>query len=244
MKIVGYSERGAVNALLHEIFYSQSPERLLVELLALARYRFPTHGAFRLDEATILVEQSLSDFGDADAILLLRTDDGPMTVFLEARVKPAQTRQWRIDEEYQQFFEGTASQVSSSNVFTQLYHKVRFVSGLKSGGIAELQRGLPFPSSSTRPVRRIGHNQVVLRAVAQIEPFLQHVRYVALVPDEPERVATFFTTTLAAAGPPGYEGWDTGDYGFMCWAEVEAFCRRQGLLNTLRVLEFNMGQIY
>jgi len=65
-----------------------------------------------------------------------------------------------------------------------------------------------------------------------------------LVPDEPERVASFFATMLTAAGPSGYEGWDASDYGFMCWVEVEEFCRRQGLVNTLRVLEFNKGQIY
>ncbi|MDH7499042.1 MAG: hypothetical protein QHH30_01490 [candidate division NC10 bacterium] len=244
MKVIGYSERGALNSLLYEISYSESAERLVGELLTLVHFPFLSCGVVGITEATILVEQSLSDFGDADAVMLLCSSDGPMAVFIEAKVKPSQKAAWHIEEEYQQFVDGTATTVSSSNLFTQLYHKVSFVSGLRRGGITELERGLRFPPSSTLRQRKIGYNAVVHRATEQIRMFLKQVRYVALVPDEPDRVAEFFATRLAMSAPPGYDEWSTRDYGFICWCEIESFCRTQGLLNTIQVLEFNTGQIY
>jgi hypothetical protein len=244
MRITGYSERGVVNSLLYEILHSRSPERLLADLLAMVHFPLVSAFSASVSDATVLVEQSLSDFGDADAILLLRTDAGPMTMFLQAKVKPSQASLWRIEEEFQRFTAGTGGRLHSSNLFTQLYHKVRFVSALKHGGIAELQRGVPFPSPSTRSRRKIGSNPVVLRAAKQIELFLAQVRYVALVPEEPEPIARFAAAMLAKAAPRGYEGWDTQDYGFLCWFEVEQFCRKRGLANTVQAFEFNRGQIY
>ena len=244
MRITGYSERGVVNSLLYEILYSRSPERLLADLLAMVHFPFGAAMPSTVSEATVLVEQSLSDFGDADAILLLRTVGGPMTVFLEAKVKPSQASSWRIEDEFQRFTAGTAGKLHSSNLFTQLYHKVRLVSALKHGGSAEIERGVPFPDSSTRSRRKIGSNPVVLRAVKQIELFLSQVRYVALVPEEPEPIARFAATKLAKGAPRGFEGWDVRDYGFLCWFEVEEFCRKRGLANTVQAFEFNRGQIY
>jgi hypothetical protein len=86
MRIIGYSERGAVNALLYEIAYAPNSAELLQRLLA--RARFPLAGGpGPVETATVLMEQSLSDFGDADAILLLDGSGGKSAVFLEAKVK-------------------------------------------------------------------------------------------------------------------------------------------------------------
>ena len=244
MQITGYSERGAVSSLLYEIAYSRSPENVLTRLLARAVFPFAPACLLDVVSADVLVEQSLSDFGDSDAILLLSTKGGRCCVFLEAKVKPLQSVVWSLESEYQRFSEGLSDKVSSSNLFTQLYHKVRLVNGLRRGGIEELQSGLRFPPSSTRLVRKIGHNGVVLRAVDRLLPHLQKVLYLALTPDNPRSSRAFFDGTLATSRPPGYSEWDTADYGFVCWCEVEEFCRQESLVNTARVLEFNRGQIY
>ena len=159
-------------------------------------------------KASVLLEQSLSDFGDADAIMLLETADSSAAVFLEAKVKPSQTSSWAIQQEYQKFIDGMASKVNSSNLFVQLYHKVRFVAALMDGGVDSLRQGIPFPPSSTRPTRKIGRNRVVLRAVDLIVPYMKDVRYLAIIPDNPARVRAFFESTLASSSPPGYDGWD------------------------------------
>lgn len=244
MQTYGYSERGALNTLLYEIAYSPGPEALLSQLLGLARFPMRQQEPISIANASILIEQSLSDFGDADAIMLLDTGDRSTVVFLEAKVKPYQTSRWLIEEEYQKFIDGMAATVSSSNLFVQLYHKVRFVAALREGGLDLLRRGIAFPPSSTRSTRRIGGNAVVLRAVNLIVPYLANVRYLAIVPDMPGRTGTFFDSTLANSSPSGYDGWDIREYGYVCWSEIEEFCRIQGLVNTCRVLGFNKGQIY
>ena len=244
MQLFGYSERGALNALFNEIAYSGSPDALLSSMLGSARFPMRHDESTSVVKSHILVEQSLSDFGDADAIMLLETRGTPRAVFLEAKVKPTQTAAWTIEQEFQKFLDGTASQVSSSNLFTQLYHKVRFVEGLRRGGIELLQRGIPFPPSSTRATRKIGRNGVVLRAVALILPYIEDVRYLAVVPDSPDHVSAFFTSGLSSAPPPGYQGWDVRNYGYLCWSDIDRFCHAHGLTNTCRVFEFNKGQIY
>ena len=109
-------------------------------------------------------------------------------MFIEAKVKPFQTKSWIIDKEWEKFIAGTTSRVSSSNLFTQMYHKVRFVGALKEGGIRELKSGVRFPDSSSKQIRKIGNNEVVMRAVEKIELHLDNVYYLALVPEFPQNL--------------------------------------------------------
>lgn len=244
MQLYGYSERGVLNTLFNEIAYSETPEALLLGMLNVAVFPRRQDKLKSVTKASILLEQSLSDFGDADAITLLETAEGSTTVFIEAKVKSSQASGWTIQGEYQKFTGGLASKVGSSNLFTQLYHKVRFVTALKHGGLNSLCDGVPFPPSSTRPIRKIGGNKVVLRAVNLISPHIGNVRYLAVVPDSPDPVRAFFEFTLSESGPAGYDGWDIQDYGCICWPQIEEFCRVEGLVNSLRVFDFNRGQIY
>ena len=87
MRVTGYSERGAVNALLYELAYSSAPLEHLARLLALVHLPGGHQIAEDLTGAHVFVEQSLSDFGDADAILLLEVGEKKSVVFLEAKVK-------------------------------------------------------------------------------------------------------------------------------------------------------------
>lgn len=106
IKVTGYSERGALNALLYEIAYSKRACALLEQFLSLAH--FPRNKKIGSDftKVEILIEQSLSDFGDADAILLLNSGDGKTAVFLEAKIKPAQTRIWTLKRQFELFQQG------------------------------------------------------------------------------------------------------------------------------------------
>ena len=46
------------------------------------------------------------------------------------------------------------------------------------------------------------------------------------------------------AGPADdVSGWNVNGWGYLTWAQVEDYCREQPA-NTLRVFEFNRGQIY
>jgi hypothetical protein len=76
MQVIGYSERGVLNSRLYEIAYSSAPSQLLSDLVS--RMVFPfTESRPPLAEADVLVEQSISDFGDADALILFAGDVTP-----------------------------------------------------------------------------------------------------------------------------------------------------------------------
>jgi len=244
MKILGYSERGIVSSLFHEIAFSPGAEELLSALLKLVSFPFVGFVLSEIRMAQILVEQSFSDFGDLDALLMFETNRKRHSIFFEAKVKPIQSKQWGIQHEWQEFLSGMEGRLSSSNLFTQLYHKVRLVKGLQEVGIEGLQSGLEFPACSTKTLRKIGSNEVVLRATRLLKQHLQGVYFVAIIPDDPLSVRDFFSNTLRESSPKGFAEWDISHWGHLSWAQVAQFCSENGLHNTLAVFDHNRGQIY
>jgi hypothetical protein len=235
MKVTGYSERGMVNALFYEINYSTTPESLLGDLLSHVAFPFLDTVRHRVHEAEVLIEQSFSDFGAADVLLLLKTQRGPVSVFVEAKAGTG----WSIEKEFRDFVDGTQTQVSSSNLFTQLYHKVRLVKGLRQDGIPALEEGLAFPKSSTKTKRKIGSNEVVLKAVSLLAECLHETYYVALVPEPTENLDRFFPSLLTWVPPADYLDWDVEAYGYLSWSDVVSFCSENDLKDTQHVLQFN-----
>jgi len=237
---MGYSERGIINSLFYEINYSASADKMLENLLS--RVRFPYIDGIKLlvSDAEVYVEQSFSDFGDSDALFLIDTGKKAISVFLEAKVG----LKWTIEKEFGKFLEGTKKKVNSSNLFTQLYHKVRMVSSLRQGGIPELQKGIKFPISSTRHIRKIGKNSVVLRAIKRLVQYLEETFYIVILPEQSATLERFFKNELSKAQPEGYSNWNVRSYGYITWSDIEVFCTEKDLETTLQVFKFNEGQIY
>lgn len=247
MRVTGYSERGVINSLFYEIAYSSCPTELLQKFLDLAWFPTSISIGDGLAEAQIFVEQSLSDFGDADTILLLDFTKARTSVFLEAKVKSSQAAKWTLQGEFEDFKQGlnTKKLLNSSNLFTQLYHKKRFVDGLKSKrGVEELKNGLAFPCCSTKVVRKIGRNPVVRSMVDKIKPYCEEVWYLALVPDTKSNMMDFFQRLVSYQMPTELLGWDTFRWGGLSWETVSDFCIASGMENTCEVLNFNNGQIF
>ena len=244
MRILGYSERGIVSSLFNEIAFSHDSHELLSHLLGIISFPFVDFTPNEIHQATIMVEQSFSDFGDLDTLLLLTTNGTHLSIFFEAKVKPIQSRDWSIEEEWQRFLNGITDRVSSSNLFTQLYHKVRLVQGLEEVGVCGLQSGLEFPTCSTKTLRKIGSNEVVLRAVDLVQKHLDRAYFVSIIPEESPKAGAFFNDVLRNSHPKGFHGWDVSHYGYLTWIQVECFCIEHGLRNTLEVFEQNRGQIY
>lgn len=244
MNVVGYSERGIVNSLFYEIARSADPAGVLHSLLAQATFPF-TQQRPLLGEATVLVEQSFSDFGESDSVALIRGDgEKTCSVFVEAKVKTFQVWDWHIRDEFGEFRKGVNHKVSSSNLFTQLYHKVRLVAGLRQGGLQQLQKGVPFPAWSSKPLRKIGNNGVVLDAATRLQSHLGEVFYLAIVPDASDRVAAFFPELQALPHPTLANTWDVTTYGYLTWSQVRAFCVQAGLTRVVTVFDYNAGQLY
>ncbi len=263
MKVHGYSERGVLNSLLYEILYSNSGDELLSRLISRALFPLtdnePLSGA-----ATVFVEQSFSQFGDADAVILMSSDGANCAVFVEAKVQRSRPHRRRrrtrkperllISDQFDKFEAGVQRESQtdkdfSSNIFTQLYHKHRLVSALKGNGIEALQQGLEFPSwsfgpDSSRKKRKIGQHPVVLRAVKRIQQHAENVFYLALVPDTDMQVADFFANRLCKVQLPTVPEWDPSHFGYLTWAGVKSFCEINRLVATLEVFAHNQGQIF
>jgi len=244
MEILGYSERGLINSLCYELKYSPDNLQLLNSLLSLVSFPYRTVN-FQISEAKILIEQSFSDFGDADLVLLVSNFKSKQVIFIEAKVKTCQRVCWNIFEEFKELKRGIEKdKVSSSNLFIQLYHKVRLVKTLQTGGIKQLQNGVQFPRCSTKSHRKIGDNNIVLKAVNQLMGYHNEALFIALLPEDDSNLRNFYNSTLKDYDPGGFQEWDVSDWGYISWMRVEEFCRKNNLKGTLKNIEWNEGQIY
>jgi hypothetical protein len=245
MKILGYSERGLVNSLFYEIKYSEKSVLLLSRFLSLIDFQSGKNN-FRLENNLILfLEQSFSDFGEADAVLLFKEDGLKKSIFFEAKVKTSLKKIWSIDEEFNAFKNGVKSKVSSSNLFMQLYFKQALMTALQKDDLSLLQNeGIAFPGWSSKRIRSLGKNEVVKRAVEALKSHSESAHYIAIVPDETQKVALFFKQKLCKYQLASVEYWNTVNWGLITWLEIELFCKEHCLRETLEVFEHNRGQIY
>ena len=243
MEVLGYSETGIIGSLFYEMRERKTPE-LVAKLLSLASFPY-REVAFDVRSSKVFIDQSFSDFGTADALLLVENGGIKQAIFIEAKVKTDGKALWSVVKEFDAFRKGVEEvEVSSSNLFTQLYHKVRLVKALQAGGIKKLDSGVCFPEASSKIKRKIGRNKVVRKAACQLLSYAGDALFVALVPEDTENLKTFFQDTLKSCQPESFPKWDTRSWGYLTWRQVEDFCRAHHLPETVKVFEFNEGQIY
>ncbi|MDO8691417.1 MAG: hypothetical protein Q7R39_15640, partial [Dehalococcoidia bacterium] len=123
--------------------------------------------------------------------------------------------------------------------FTQLYQKVRLTSTLATEGIDDLKAGVEFPDCSTKRIRKIGGNEIVLGAVELLSRSIDEAYFVALVPDSDTDAKSFFNSKLGQPFIPPLDHWDITKFGYLTWSKVRKFCELNGLENSLRVLRYN-----
>jgi len=246
-EILGYSERGLINSLFYELSYKDRDGKLLGQLLNKAY--FPDRkGSFEVSKATILIEQSFSDFGDADVVLLIENGDHKQSIFLEAKVKTYEKGEWKVDDEFEEFKAGIKKRkLSSSNLFTQLYHKHRLADGLANMPIADVaSKGLLFPDCSTKSPRKLGKNEIVLKAAKMIKKYLDDVFFVGIVPDKIKNIEEFVDSKLRLYIPgkdPNWH-WSVRNWGWLSWQTIMKYCEANHLENTLGNFKHNEEQIF
>src|ERR1700722_6235718 len=128
MQLLGYSERGFINAFFYGVFNDPNPSEIIRAFLNLAHWPLLETRPSVIKLATvdnILIEQSFSDFGDSDVLILGTTPQEKVAVFCEVkRGKPWKLKtEWsRFKTHFQNFDPG-----DESNVFRQMYLKQRMV---------------------------------------------------------------------------------------------------------------------
>ena len=236
LNFYGYSERGMVNALCYDIHCSPDGLRLLQEFLCLCSFPFSKPDFDNVQTATFIVEQSFSDFGDLDLLILL---DGSkkQAVLLEAKVKTTQASDWSIASQWAAFCDLPRAVAKTSNLFMQLYRKMRLICRIR------LPKEALEPNERI-PKERMGHNPVVAAAVEQLGKYCSETWYVSLIPDSKADAQRFFELELPK--PTELPGWNHGTMGFLTWGELEKHLlkRPEDWPQTLRNFEYNKGQIY
>ena len=257
MEILGYSERGVINALFYDISNSYKHKPKLISDLLNKTIFIHKKEKFNISECTILIEQSFSDFGDSDVLLLIENQGEKQAVFLEAKVKTYSRKKWCLDQEFDKFLNpkgklpSTHNEIPTSNLFTQLYFKNRLWDELKNNNGKNLKKGITFINTTKSP-RKIGTNEIVLGAKERLSEHLVNSFYFGIVPDSQNDINNFIKKRFKnkPKRKPVLTGWKDDNWGFLAWEDIEDYCKKNSLNNTCEVFDFNFnenknkGQIY
>jgi len=127
----------------------------------------------------------------------------------------------------------------------QLYLKQALMGGLQKMELSHLQReGIPFPAWSSKKCRKLGDNEVVRSAAELLKSHSQSTHYIAIVPDEIQRVGRLFDEELRKCHPGEFEYWNTDYWGYVAWSKVADFCKEHHFTGTLGTFNHNRNQIY
>jgi hypothetical protein len=268
MEVIGYSERGVINSLIYNIFYSENNLEKIKRFLSMIclpnleniENNIIISDFSNINNAKILIEQSFSDFGDCDIVILVEKNINSETVkqaiFIEAKVKTDSIKSWSIEKEYKEFDKfrekkENGVKVYDSTLFSQLYSKIMLVESIKQG-ISEKTCNEGFWAKRGKP-RKIGENKVVRKAFEKIKEYCENDDnlFITIFPDNIKNMIKFFENNN--------QWWPlcekshcierfNSNYsqrcGFIPWESIMGFCRQNDLTDAINVLEFNEGQIY
>lgn len=185
MEIIGYSERGAMNALFYGMALKEDDEAMN-KFIHLASIENDS----RFSDFVIYSEFSLSDFGDPDMMITAKNKEGKdVLFFIEAKVSCGSyfdlSKQWERHKK------------DTSNLFFQLRLKKYFFERFKRGNLDEttndgsetalewLTRLAKRGKGSGENLRYIGKNVVVNRIVNILkEAQIGTVYYIAIIPKQ------------------------------------------------------------
>lgn len=242
MNILEYSERGVLSSMFYEIKHSEDDSKLLNELFSKILFH-SNDPDFDISDVKVLIGQSFSDFGDSDAVILFDNRGKKSSMFIEASIG-ANHVSWRSSKEFKKFESGLErSNVGSSNLFVRLYHKAKMINKVKSGiddGPVKRCNGSRLPP---RVRRRIGKNEVVRRGVDMVGNHCDESMFVALVPDELDKLEDFYQSIMKEYSLSDIPFGETGLWGFISWEQVERFCRDNGFKEAVKNFKFNRGII-
>ena len=188
MEIIGYSERGAMNALFYGMALNDKGDSQMVEFLRLAKIECPE----TFSDFEVYNEFSLSEFGSPDLVIIAQKGNDSVVFFVEAKVSDGKSfdigKQKTNHEDYvddDQHVSGHAS-----NLFFQFRLKHYFFKQKDSiiknhgGSIGESDK---IEKSKDRNgeirFRKIGNNPVV-KKFAEVISHCTKAYYIAIVPQQ------------------------------------------------------------
>lgn len=226
MKIYGYSERGMINSLMYNIGEDKELLKAFINLISLPE----SINIEDVDDFEIIIEQSLSQFGDADLIIIAHCNNNKKKVlFFEAKVKTSQGN-WIIGDQFAKFTDKDKGKYNgySSNLFYQLYLKKLLIDNYNS-----IMNGVIVKDRLGKDRRR-GENEIVKKAAKMISEGTSYY-YIGIIPTMDDDIKAFLDSPK--------EKYDDNLY-FLSWKAIKDFCEKEKLQKVLKMFEFNDGQIY
>lgn len=196
MKIIGYSERGAMNALFYGMAFKED-ENAMKKFLDLAGISdVDNYSNFKL-----YMEFSLSDFGDPDLVIMAnKGEKESVVIFVEAKVSDCSS--YSLNKAFKTHVDNIGKQEfvdgETSNLFFQLRLKNRLFKTIKEIPKSEekYERNVNESNEDFDKIamtrkkgkdvyRSIGNNPVVRRFVDEIRN-CQSALYIAIIPEKDE----------------------------------------------------------
>lgn len=216
MNFYGYSERGMLSSLCLDLYISDTKASFLKEIMSKISFidtfqKFPD-----FDDFDIYLEQSFSDFGDSDLLLILK--NGKLAVgniFIEAKVNSSSTGKWKSEEELREFQNPSADKLNSSNLFTQLYHKMALMITINKNEnyMKKLAEGITVRSDSSKLIRKLGDVDIIKTIVEhEIAKKIHPTYYVGLIPLNNYKKSDFTYQS---------EYWSLDNLGFITYSDIK-----------------------
>jgi hypothetical protein len=181
MAIKGYSERGVINSI---AYFLDSNQEYIYDFIKLLNIPLQ-EGEY---DYVFLVEQSFSDFGDSDLIIIVneKIKNERFVIFIECKIKTFLGK-FSMDNEFNEISaalkDGYKSGISS-NLFVQLYYKYLLVKTNGQGDPKDKEIFMKYNrKTKTRNICRIiGNNKIVKHAFKEYIKNAKDCFYAAIVP--------------------------------------------------------------
>jgi hypothetical protein len=175
MKIYGYSERGAMNALFYEMALMKDSDKEFVKFLEIAN----VPNANDYQNFKIYNECSLSRFGTPDLVVVAQRENVNVVFFIEGKVSECSGfRMESIIKEYKD----TKKRPNSSNLLFQIRQKQNLYNFRNSLPDSSKVVKIDDKIETSLGTRSIGNNPIVRKFVDVIKN-CQEAKYIAIVPD-------------------------------------------------------------
>lgn len=227
MAIFGYSERGIINSLLFSIGEDVTLMKEFINLIDIPELKKLGNPI----DFVILLEQSFSEFGDADLVIKICYDnpDNNKVLFIEGKVKTSLANHWNIEKQFDKFkISGKTKEKYygySSNLFFQLHLKKLMIDNknqIESSGMVK--------EPIMEDIRKIGKNEIVKKAFNLIKDSKAY--FIGIVPSSQDDI-NMFTNINNGTG-----------IHFLSWHKVKRFCKDYNLTKVSDNFEYNKGQIF
>lgn len=236
VEVLGYSERGIFNSI---VFYLQEYPELMSDFLKVLQIDNSECFGESI-KYTILNEQSFSDFGDSDLVIIAENNctKTKTVVFIEGKVKTSQGS-FSINRNFNDLKQENVFDGISSNIFVQLYYKYLLINVLNYDKTDTSSYNLPdiFKKNDGND-RKIGKNEIVKAAMEKIKSADTYY-FVAILPKTEDLKKRFeeLNATVFQTKPIPIEKIQS-----VSWEDVKNLFGNDSIV--LKTFDYNNGQIY